>query len=192
MRHNLIILEGMSTSGKTTVMKLLSDTLNASGYHSRGFDELLTMDREIFSHLDTKKSLEEIRKFMEKECTSRDAIVICDRFHLSHLAITNGSVEDLKEIEAAMKLHRPLLVFLEIPADRIQERLLSAKTHRGQQWSDELKIRGQTDTESLEWFAGTQNKLFNLYQQSSLSKVQFDTSKIKFQEIASELANMIV
>ncbi len=191
MKYNLIILEGMSTSGKTTVMQLLSSRLRAEGIDSKGFEERQTMSREIFTHLDPRKSLDEMHAFLKNECSQKGRVVVCDRFHISHLVITKGSLRDLEEIEEAMKIYCPILVFLKIPEENVRERLLSAKSYRDNYWEDELRLRGETEDEAIAWFKGTQVNLFNLYQQSSLPKLLFDTSTTDFQNITTELLRRI-
>jgi thymidylate kinase len=190
INHSLIILEGASTSGKTTVMKLLVDQLNAHGINSKGIDdhEILA---HIFSHLDPKESLKEMHTFLQRECVDKNRVVVCDRFHISHLVITKGSLDDLREIETAMSAYNPLLVFLEIPEEKFGERLLSAKSHRGEPWEEELRRRGKTDEEAIAWFKTTQPKLLHLYQKSALPKVLYDTEATSFERIAHDLFQRI-
>lgn len=188
----LIILEGMSTSGKTMVMNLLCDGLKARGIKVAGFEEQQTLSREVFTHIDPKRSLKEMHNFLEMECSEEDKVVICDRFHLSHMAITNGSIKDFKTIESEIARANSLLVFLEIPEDKINDRLINAKAHRSEQWEEELKSKGQTEKEAIKWFKGTQPKLHDLFEKSILPKIKFNTEETTFQQIASIIAEKIV
>ncbi len=192
LNHKLVIIEGTSTSGKTTLMQLLTDHFNSSGYSSLGFDEAQTLTPEIFSNPNSVKSLEFIRSFLDKKCSSDDTIIVCDRFHLSNLAISNGSIEDLNSIEPTMKQYDPLLVFLRIPDESIRNRLLDAKVHRRKEWNEELYKRGKTEDETIAWFKGTQHKLYNLFLKSTLAKVEFNVEDMSYVEIASELAKKII
>lgn len=183
----LILLEGMSTSGKTTVLRKLSELLEKRKIKHKAFDELQTMSRDIFSHVNSRKSIDEMKTFLQKECLPKDGLVICDRFHLSHMSITDGSISEFDEIEADLKKYDPVLIFLEISSDAIRDRLIKAKNHRGKQWEDELIKRGQTEDEAIKWFMGTQNNLLKLYNQSNLPKEIFNTTNHNYDAVANEI-----
>ncbi len=185
-KYRFIILEGMSASGKTTVMQLLADLLKANNIDCLGVDDHQILSR-IFTYQNAYESQKELREFMTKEFTQLNRVVICDRFHISHLVITKATADEFREIEEEIKAYDPLIVFLTIPKDKMKERLLSAKEYRGKEWEDELLRRGSTEDEAIEWFKGTQHKLYALYEQSTLPKVEFDTGSVSFHEIAQRL-----
>ena len=154
-KYNLILLEGMSTSGKSRTMPLIVKLLGERGIECIGFEEAQTMSRQIFTHANPRKSIEEMKAFLDKECADGARVVVCDRFHLSHMAITNGSSSDFSEIERDVIVHKPLLVFLEIPKEKVRERLLCTTAYRGQRHEDEMKKRGNTEEETVKWYFGT-------------------------------------
>ena len=188
----IVLIEGMSTSGKTTVMQIVFRLLQEKDIPCKGFDELQTMSRDVFSHLDPKKSIIEMQLFLKREYSGKDTVLICDRFHISHLVITNGTLADFQKIEDCLKEYNPLVVFLEIPEEKVRERLLGAKAHRGQQWEDELSKRGANEEESIKWFLNTQHKLHALFLQSNLEKLVFNTGDNDFERIGLSIVDAIL
>lgn len=117
--------------------------------------------------------------------------MVCDRFHFSHLAITNASAEDFQAMEEDILRHDPLLVLLEIPEDQVKERLLHARGHRSPYWEEELSQRGKTMDETVGWFTETQRNFQRLFENSRLPKMQLDTGKGNFAELARLIAEQI-
>lgn len=184
----IIILEGMSTAGKTMIQKELSKILMDNNIENRMVDQNEGLPPEIFSHLDSKRSYDFLVNFI-KEIANKDKIFVCDRLHLSHAAITNWEQSDLMKIEAELLKHNPLLIMLVIDEKHIKVRLEGAIQHRGDQWATEMDRRGRNDNSHIEWFTGTQNRILDLYNASKLPKVIFDTSGANFAEIAMKIFN---
>lgn len=178
----IIILEGMSTAGKTMIQKELVDILEKNKVRYRVVMQNEGLPPETFIHYDSKKSLDFMLNFLQS--INKEQVVILDRFQLSHIAITNGSVDDFKMVENELIKLDAILVLLTINEDKIKERILGAIEHRGERWSDEIARKGKTPEEIEAWFLGTQNKLKNLHEQSILPKETFDTSNSNFTEIA--------
>jgi len=188
----LIILEGMSTSGKTMIQKALAVILKKRKIEYRIIDQNEGLPPETFAHLDSKKSMKFLLQFLAKNCNKKDEVIICDRFHLSHIAITNWSVEDMDKIETELLKYDPLVVQLSIDENRAKERLEGAVKHRGTQWVEELARRGKDRNSALDWFVGTQKKHIDLFNASKLPKVMFNTTNSNFQEIAEDISEKYI
>lgn len=182
----IIILEGMSTSGKTTVQKELALLLDHTGINFQIIEQNFGLPKETYDDPNSNNSLQFLLKFLQNHC-EHDKIIICDRLNLSHAAITDYSDEQFKLIDKELNNYDPLLVFLKINETEIPQRLREAVDHRGQQWVDELEKRGGTFEERAKWFMDTQRKVEGLFNQSGLPKIMFNTTDKDFKRIAEEI-----
>lgn len=185
----LIILEGMSTAGKTMVQKALAESLLKKKIKYRIVDQNEGLPPETFEHLNSEKSINFLIKFLKETCVDKNKVIICDRLHLSHIAITNATNEEMDKIENELIKYNPLLVLLTIDKLIIRERIENAISHRGEQWVKELARRGKDRESSIKWFIGTQERLLDLFDRSKLPKVSYDTTQLNFNEIADRIVN---
>lgn len=183
----IIILEGMSTVGKTMVQKALADILDEKKIKHQIIEQNEGLPPETFSHLNPKKSSEFLHKYLKENCQDSGVVYIFDRLHLSHFAITNGSDEYIKEIENELLKYNPLLVLLTVDEEQAKDRLEGAIEYRGDQWIENLALHGEDRDEQTKWHIGTQKKHIGQYSLSELSKIIFDTTDSNFQKIAEEI-----
>ncbi|MFA6082566.1 MAG: hypothetical protein WC773_04115 [Patescibacteria group bacterium] len=183
----IIILEGIPTSGKTDVIKVLGEKFKSRGVSCEVFDESKRISPETYTHPDPKNSIAQLTAFLKKECSSDKKVTICCRFHLYHLNITNGSPADLVEIEKVIREYNPMLVLLQVPEDIIKQRLLYSKALHETKWQEELKRRGQSEDNAVEWYKMYQYKLLALYHDSTLPKIMYHTESLNFDEVADDI-----
>lgn len=183
----LIILEGASTVGKTMVQKALANILSKKQIKYRIIDQNEGLPPETFSHLDPKKSREFLNGYLKENCQNPDTIYIFDRLHLSHFAITNGSTEDVEQIETELLKYNTLLVLLVIDEEKIKDRIEGAIKYRGDQWIENLALHGDTRDDQAKWHARTQKKHANQYEMNKLPKVIYNTTNSNFSEIAQQI-----
>lgn len=182
----LVILEGMSAVGKTTIQKELGNILQKKHIKYRLIGEKEILPPDTFANPDPQKSVAFLTDFLHS-CNDKNEVIVCDRLHLSHLAITNASTEDMAKIEQELLKYNPLLVLLVINKQVVKKRLENSIQYRGPSWIEELTKRGQDRDSSIKWFIGTQKRLQDLYNQSCLPKVLFDTTDSNFPEIANQI-----
>jgi len=183
----IIILEGMSTVGKTMVQKSLDDILSKENIDHKTIDQNEGLPPETFEHLNPKKSLEFLHKYLKENCQNPSTVYIFDRLHLSHFAITNGSDEYMSEIEEELLKYDPLLVLLTVDEARVKERLISAIKYRGDRWVKELEKRETTGRTATDFHIGTQRKHVKQYEESKLPKIVFDVTNSDFQTVAEQI-----
>lgn len=183
----IIILEGMSTVGKTMVQNALAGILKEKNLAFKIIEQNEGLPPDTFEHLNPKKSLEFLHQYLKKTCQDQDKVYIFDRLHLSHFAITNGSEEDFSEIEKELLRCNPLLVLLIVDEENAKDRLEGAIKYRGGQWVEQLALRGDNLEAQAKWHMGTQKRHVGQFNTSKLPKVQMDATDSNFSSIAQEI-----
>jgi len=184
----IIILEGMSAVGKTTIQKELANILQKKHIKYRLVNEKEILPPDTFANPDPPKSIAFLTNFLHS-CNDKNEVIICDRLHLSHIAITNASDKEMVKIEQELLKCDPLLVLLVIDKQVIKKRLEDSIQYRGPSWVEELTKRGKDRDSSIKWFIGTQKRLQDLYNQSCIPKMLFDTTDSNFSEIANQIVS---
>lgn len=175
----------MSTAGKTMVQKSLAGILDKNRIKYRIVSQTEGLPPDTFQHYDPKKSVEFLHSFLDGIKRDHDKVIICDRLHISHIAITNAD-EHLADIEKQIRSHDPIIILLTVNEKIIDDRLQGAIKHRGQRWVDEMERKGDR-TESTSWFTNTQKRLLGLYGASELPKIMIDSSNSNFDGIADDI-----
>lgn len=179
-----IILEGIATSGKTSVKNKLAEILTA-----KKEDFLIINEEEsllpILDNTDRKISIDLLKKIISKALASDKKIVIFDRLFFTHIFKTSSSVKDFKEIED-MLVGCSFLAFLKIDESKIPERIELARQHRDKDWIEYVNKKG-SDEEIFQYYINQQESLLELLDQTSLNYKIYDTSGMNFNDIAGDI-----
>jgi thymidylate kinase len=177
MKKKLLILEGMSTAGKTSLQKAIAKNLDQNHHEYNLVCE--TLSAGVIENPDINVLGSLIDSF---ESGPNDLIII-DRLHVTFGAVANLSDDDFMMLEERLRKYDPVLVFLYLNEDVINERLRKAVNHRGEWWAQELTKY----SDDPDWFSRTQKKLFKYYELSGLVKVAYNTSSPNFEAMAKEI-----
>jgi hypothetical protein len=80
---------------------------------------------------------------------------------------------------------------LEIPNNKLGERISLAQSHRDENWNSYVNTKGNTQQEILDYYSNQQKELLKLLKIIPVPNVVFDTSDINFQRIAQEINSLI-
>jgi thymidylate kinase len=180
-----IVIEGLSTSGKTTIANKVASLCEGKNLDCRIIDENTTL-MPILQNRDPKVSSDHILSILKQAYSENHDLVIFDRLHLTSIAITDSSIDDFDEIEDILKKHETILVFLEIDEDKIESRIFDSLEYRGEWWREHLAKKGDR-ADVMKHYRDSQKKLFVQLKRTKLSKMIFNTTSEKYDDIAKEV-----
>ncbi len=130
MKKHLIILEGIATSGKSTVLHALAAALKTD--HTI---KMVTEDETLMGLVENQRldvAERHLRKLLDQFLATQAEIVLVDRFHLTHLFRTGSTLKDIAALEETLLLEFDPQIFLLVVDDqRIPERVQDARNRRG-------------------------------------------------------------
>jgi len=180
----ILIFEGIATSGKSTLIKKLSDALPP------GIKIRLASEDE--THVPIMKATSELHLgFFENLVhdftqPSPDVVVI-DRFYLTQAFRAKSSLQAYKQVEDMLKPFNPLTIFLKVDPSAVAERIRNAALHRDASWGAYVATKGQTIEEQAGYYIDQQKSQLALLQASSLPYVIFDTTSHDYDKITQEI-----
>lgn len=180
----IIILEGIATSGKTTVIKELSKALIKRKASFSVMSEVETL-LPLLDNKDKRKSIEFLKPILKKAMDKEQDLLIFDRLFFTHIFRTNCVIEDFREIENSIK-DKATLIFLKIDEAKIPERINRARKHRDKDWNNYADKKG-SESEVNNYYINQQRFLLKLTQDSSLNCKIYDTSNMNFNDIAIDI-----
>lgn len=180
----IIILEGIATSGKTTIKNKL-----AKIFQEKGFDFSIVEEDEtlmpIIDNFDRQISINLMKKVIGDALNSGKQIIVFDRLFFTHIFRTNSAISDFKEIEDMLKVNS-LLVFLKIAEEKIPERIANARKHRDQAWNEYVSKKG-SEEEINGYYINQQKMLLDVLKKTSLKFRIYDTSEMNFDKISQDI-----
>lgn len=183
MKKYLIILEGIATSGKTTVLKNLEKNLKYS-YVVRSFTEQETLMTILDNHEFAVASKHLDNLLIEFQKTSAD-IIITDRYHFTHAFRTDKNLDSISKLEESIiKDFKAHIFLLTIQEDKISERVQDARSRR-KEWSGKVG----TLEEKTKYYIEQQQKLRELAKQSKIPVTEINTTSMNWSEIENEIIN---
>ena len=182
----IVILEGIATSGKTSVRKEFEKILETKNLKYIFVDESETL-MPVLYNTDPKVSLEYLKQILEKYINQPADILIFDRFYLTHLWKTGGDIHFFEELAQLLKKQEVLLLYLKIPKETIQERIQGAMSHRDEKWNEYVRAKGKNMAEITNYYTNQQKQLLDLLIQISIPYQVFDTADLDFKGIAEKL-----
>lgn len=185
----IIILEGIATSGKTTIKDLLVSEFKKRKLKFAVINEEQTLI-PILENTNKDVSVNFMSKILDKFLALDKDVLIFDRFYFTHIFRTSSKIENFIVIENKLSKYNILLVLLTINEDRISERVQHAISHRDQQWSNFVKKKGN-DFEIEKYYIEQQRLLLKLLEETKLRYMIKDSTSSNFEEIVkSILKNM--
>lgn len=177
----IIILEGIATSGKTSLKEKLSDYFKNKKFRFKAIDEGITL-MPILHNTEKDTSLELLEKVISNTLKENVDIAIFDRLYFTHIFRTKSSLSDFSAIEDLLLKQNTLLVLLTIKKELIGQRILKAMNHRGKSWENYVRKIG-TDDEIVNYYTDQQDKLIGLISESKLDSVAIDATDRNYDTI---------
>ncbi len=184
----IIILEGIATSGKTSVIKELSKTLAKQKASFSVISEVETL-LPLLDNKDKRKSIDFLKPILKKAGDKEQDFIIFDRLFFTHIFRTNCAIEDFFEIENSIRTNA-ILILLKIYEAKIPERINLARKHRDKDWNDYADKKG-SESEVNNYYIDQQRFLLKLTQNSSLNCKIYDTSNMNFSDIAADIVKLL-
>lgn len=183
----LLILEGIATSGKSTVTdKLRAELRNENVVlFSEEDTHIPIMDKSQDLHVEFFRSL--ITK-----ATATDAdLVIFDRLYLTQAVRANAKIDAYAEIENHLSQYPVLTVFLEVDDNAIAERVKLAMLHREESWGEYVKTKGTTFTEIADYYINQQHEQLKLLEGSKLGYIVLNTTAHEYDKITEKIVTKL-
>jgi thymidylate kinase len=189
-KTNIVILEGIAASGKTSVKNELEKILIQKGLNYAFVDEEETL-MPLLHNTNSAVANDHIVNLLNKYLSLNKNILIFDRLYLTHIWRTGVSIESFIESTSLLLQNKTQICFLEIPNSKIRERITLAQSHRDERWNTYVNTKGNTQNEIVAYYANQQDELLELLKNVPVPHTNFDTGDMDFQKIAEKIKMLI-
>lgn len=173
--HRTIIVEGVTTSGKSTIV----DNLRRYAKEHNLSGTFLPEEETVIPCIDStnlRHNQEFLRKLLRTVFAEDKNLYVFDRLHFTHTIKTNSTIKDFADIESDLKQRDAILFFIDIPEEALKKRLLDALKYRNVQWVQYVMERSDGDQEKLvDFYIQRQRLLRRLFDESALTKYIIDS-----------------
>lgn len=185
----ILILEGIPTSGKSSVAREISKLLGEGSVKVYGESETHEpiMDQPEELHAEFFVSL------LKDAIESRADLVIFDRFHFTQALRAKATLGAYAEIEDLLARQDTLVALLQVDDAAIADRIRRTAERRDEEpaedfrWGDYFQSKGETLGEIAEHYAAQQYNKKELLKQSKLKSRVFDTTHHEYKAIANQI-----
>lgn len=187
-KNKIIILEGIATSGKSTVIKYLSQLLDKSNLTFTIVGEDVTL-MPILNNTEKEVSLDLLKRVINNAIQEGKDLIVFDRLFFTHIFRTSSEYSDFREIEEMIQ-NSALLVFLKIDEEQIPARIEYARQHRDKAWDDYIRTKGSNE-EIYSYYINQQRILEKFINKTSLKYQVYNTTNLEFESIAQDLLDFV-
>lgn len=183
---HVLILEGIATSGKSSIIRELEADLST---HMSVVvaDESVThipiMHKRDDAHLDFFKEL--VGGYLSKSAD----VAIFDRLYLTQAYRAKCGVDVYEPVEELLLAHHPLTVFLQVDEAAIAERVKKATEHRDPKWKEYVQSWGESIDEIAQYYIEQQQSQLELLTQSAIPYKIFNTTSHDYSNISHEIVD---
>jgi thymidylate kinase len=183
----IIILEGIATSGKSTITESIKARLPGLA--------LRTVNEEE-THIPIMRQTDELhipffKNLIEDVAAEKPDLVIFDRLYLTQAFRAGASLADYSGIEQLLSNYGALIVFLRVDEQAIAERVAKAAKHRDPSWGEYIKTKGATEDEIAEYYIAQQQSQIELLDTTKLPHMICDTTHHNYPEITQQILNKL-
>lgn len=179
----ILILEGIATSGKSTITESIKGHL--SGMDIRVASEAEThipiMQRTSELHLTFFKDL------IKRLVTEKPDLIVFDRLYLTQAFRAGVDLSGYSALEKLLLKFDALTVFLKVEEHAIAKRVLEAAKLREPSWGEYLKTKGTTNKEIADYYISQQKNQFKLLSTSKLLYIVCDTTDHNYDEVIQQI-----
>ena len=183
----ILILEGIATSGKTTIKNKLEKYFDKKGLNYLVIEEDETL-MPILHNTNKRISITHLKKVIKKALAQKRDILIFDRLYFTHIFRTKSSMKDFKSIENLLK-KSSLLIFLQIDKKKISERIFDAMKQRPK-WADYVHKKGNKK-EIINYYTNQQELLLKLLKKSSIKHLIYNSTKQNPKNITRDIIDKL-
>lgn len=181
---NIIIFEGIASSGKTTIEKLLARRLSDVA--------IISEDTTLMPLIDNKDAdiaNEHLKQVIEIIRDTPAENIIIDRFHLTHAFRTQSNLIVFSEIEKQLQDEgNVLLILLTIDPEQIEKRIEETVEYRQDNWK---KGAQGNISEKVLYYTNQQKALISLLSTSRFTLVVLNTTTKNWSEYVDVILNRL-
>ncbi len=179
----ILILEGIATSGKSTITDALKE-------HLSNLD--IRVASEVETHIPIMKQPNELHvtfyeNLINRLVAEKPKLIIFDRLYLTQAFRAGVSLTKYSEIENILSKHSVLTVFLKVNEYAIAERVAKAAEHRDPSWGEYIKTKGSIDSEIADYYIDQQRNQIELLSTSSLPYLVCDTTDHDYAGVTQQI-----
>ncbi len=179
-KKRVIIFEGIASSGKTTLERMIADSLP----NSVVIKESETL-MPLINNRNANFALNHLLGILDRIKKSSEEVLIVDRFHFTHAFRTQSPLAAFNVVEDRLnKLFSPRVVFLSIRKDLIGTRIQESVNLRGDSWK---KGKQGNIVEKKEYYINQQLELESMMKETTLPVLSIDTSSKDWELYLSEI-----
>lgn len=181
---NILLFEGIASSGKTTIERVLANALPDSVLITEG-DTLMP----LIDNRDPQLAVEHVRQLLERFREVRAPYLLIDRLHFTHAFRTGADLTLFSEVEDELqKLGSVLVVLLTMHPSAIKERIQETILRRGDGWKKGAE--GSID-EKVAYYTEQQKTLTSLVSVSRLPTITIDTTQKTWDDYAKSVIHRL-
>jgi thymidylate kinase len=179
----ILILEGIATSGKSTITKIIKKQLSGL---------LVSVASEKETHIPIMKQTKELhiaffKDLIKRLINEKPELIIFDRLYLTQAFRAGVSISEYSELENILSKYDTITVFLKVDENHIADRVTKAAEHRDPTWREYINTKGRNSSEIADYYISQQRKQINLLSASNLPSIVSDTTNYDFHEIAQKI-----
>jgi thymidylate kinase len=179
----ILILEGIATSGKSTITDRIREQLV-------GMSVRVVTEEE--THIPIMKQTSELHitffeELIKRLVTDKPNLIIFDRLYLTQAFRAGVSLEEYSDLENVLSKYDTLTVFLKVDDHAVAERVTSAVEHRNPAWGEYVKTKGKTTSEIADYYISQQRNQIDLLNASKLAHMVCDTTNHDYKEITKQI-----
>lgn len=182
----VIIFEGIPTSGKTSTINAFKSILQCS-YEIIYEDETLM---KILDNKDETVALNHLESYKNKIENLDVDLLIIDRFHYTHIFRSNSNYEIFGELESWLTQFNAKVIVMKMSFNEIMNRINLSLTHRDESWGDYVSKKGNPD-EIKQYYFNQQSKLFEICSGSKLDNYMINTDSRDWDNYAKKIHTLI-
>ncbi len=180
---DLFIIEGIATSGKTSIITLLAKELSKTR-SVKIVTEAETL-MPLIDNVSKKTTLRHLTTIIGKMKRSKKNVIIVDRFHFTHAFRTKSNISHFLEIEKELAKHFDcLVVVLSIDLRTLRKRILRTDSIRGDAWSKGKK--GAID-DRIRYYSDQQKILLEFAKKTSLPLQVVNSTDMDWERIVYDI-----
>lgn len=182
----ILIIEGIATSGKTTVINNLKKLLSEKKISCSIIDEGQTL-MPILKNRDKDANLIFIETLLKKVLKSKKDVLIFDRLYLTHIYRSTSDPKDFIPVTKLLMPYKPIFILLTVKGEKIMERIYETAKVREYSWLEFIQQKGKNEEEVAGYYIEQQEKFIELLNNIEFESVRFDTTDNNFAQISKEI-----
>lgn len=180
----ILIFEGIATSGKTTVINKLAKSL-PDLVKVRIFTEQFTHEPIIKKKEGLHKDF--FTKLITEAMSGNYDVVLFDRLYLTQAFRAKKSLKEFLDIETMLFVNYVTTIFLLVDESGISKSISGAIKHRDTSWGEYVKTKGQTALGQADYYIDQQRRQLKLLKESMLPYKIYNTTNGNYEKIVEDL-----